>query len=73
MKQVDTPVWEVGGLIVEGDALVQIKYTTANVNAVDNSDYFVVDGRQFVMKSLSLRGVPELNRILVTLEEKEGT
>jgi hypothetical protein len=71
-KEVDTPVWEVGGRIVDGDALVQFKYTQANMDAVNNADYYIVDGRKFNMESLNLRGVPQVNRILVALVEEEG-
>jgi len=72
MKNVDTPIWTVGGFIIEGDAQIQVKYTTIIANAVNTSDYFLVDNREFLKKEISLRGVPAINRIVVTLEEKEG-
>jgi predicted pyridoxine 5'-phosphate oxidase superfamily flavin-nucleotide-binding protein len=72
MRNVDIPVWTVGGFIVDGDAQIQIKYTIAVMNAIDNIDYFLVDGKEFLKKQISLRGVPTVNRIVVTLEEKEG-
>ncbi len=72
LKNVDTPIWTVGGFIVEGDAQFQIKYTTANIEAVDNMEYVVMDGKTFVKKDISLRGVPTVNRVVVALEEKEG-
>ena len=71
-RQVDTPVFEVGGYLVDGDALVQFKHTVANMEYVNNSSYFVVDNREYIKKAIDLRGVPEINRILVTLQEKEG-
>lgn len=73
MRNIDTPVWEVGGRIVEGDALVQLKLTETTVSAVNNSEYYIVDSRRFIKNNIVLRGVPEPNRILVTLEEKEGS
>lgn len=69
--KMDTPVWVTAGEIFTGDAQVQIKYTLANMTAVENSEYFDVDGRRFVKSEVDLRGVPEINRILVTLEEQE--
>jgi len=72
LRNVDIPVWTVGGLIVDGDAQVQLKYTETNINAIDNAEYFDVDGKQFVKKDISLRGVPTVNRVVVTLVEKEG-
>lgn len=72
LRNVDVPVWTVGGFIVDGDAQIQIKYTQSSIDAVDNSKYFLVDGKEFVKKDISLRGVPKVNRIVVTLVEKEG-
>lgn len=72
MKEADVPVWTIGGYIVDGDAQVQIKYNDANIAAVNNSDYFLVDNREFIKKDIDLRGVPTVNRIIVTLVEREG-
>ena len=72
MKNVDVPVWTVGGFIIDGDALVQIKYTQTMEDVVNSSEYILVDNREFVKKDISLRGVPSVNRIVVTLVEKEG-
>ena len=72
MKNVDVPVWTVGGFIVDGDAQVQVKYTVATLAAIEGADYYDVDGKQFLQKDLSFRGVPSVNRIVVTLVEKEG-
>ena len=69
--QAETPIWEAGGRVLEGDCLIQIKHTVANVDAVDNSKSYVVDGKTLVKKSVDYRGVPNLNRILVTLEQEE--
>jgi len=67
----DIPIWVPGGQIVDGDCRVQIKYTVAMMDHVDNAKYFLVDGREFVKQDISLRGVPEINRIIVTLVQKE--
>ncbi len=72
LKNVDTPIWTVGGFILEGDAQFQIKYTTTNIEAVDDMAYTVMDNKTFVKKDISLRGIPTINRIVVALEEKEG-
>lgn len=67
----DKNIWETGGYLIDGDCLVQIKYTTTNMDAVDNAKSFLVDDRVLVKKSVDLRGVPSVNRILVTLEQEE--
>ena len=71
-KTLDVPMWTAGGMAVEGDISAQIKYTVTNLDNVENSKYYVVDGKEFTQKSFSLRGVPDLNRIVITLIEKEG-
>lgn len=72
LRNIDTPIWTVGGFLLEGDAQFQIKYTVANIAAVDNMEYVIIDDKTFVKKDISLRGVPTVNRIVVALEEKEG-
>jgi hypothetical protein len=67
----DQPIWVPGGRIVNGDCLVQIKYTVVNMDHVDNSEYFIVDSRKLIKKTAELRGVPNPNRILVALVEQE--
>jgi len=67
----DVPVWMPGGQIVDGDCRVQIKYTVTMMEHVDNSTYFVVDDREFIKQDISLRGVPDVNRIVITLVQKE--
>jgi hypothetical protein len=71
-KGANTPVWTVGGIVVDGDAVVQIKNTASNLSAVETSEHFIVDSRTYVMKEFSLRGVPTPNRIVVVLKEQEG-
>lgn len=67
----DRPLWQRGGPIVEGDCIVQIKYTVANVGYVNNVDSFVVDGKTMNKKSVDYRGVPTINRILITMKQEE--
>jgi hypothetical protein len=68
-RHLDTPVWTQGGLVMEGDARIHMKYTVTNAEAVDNAEYYIVDGRRHLAKDVSLRGVPALNRIVVVLEQ----
>lgn len=67
----DQPIWTPGGRIVNGDCLVQLKYSLVNMGYVDNAEYFVVDSRKLIKKTAELRGVPNPNRILVALVEQE--
>jgi hypothetical protein len=72
MRNLDIPVWTVGGFIIDGDAQFQIKYTVTNIEAVNTMKYCIIDGKEFIKKNIDLRGVPTVNRIVVTLIEKEG-
>jgi len=71
LNNLDQPVWVSGGLIVEGDSRVQFKLTASSVFAVENADYYLVDNKEYIQKDVSYRGVPELNRVIVTLVERE--
>ncbi len=67
----DRSLWETGGTILDGDCLVQIKFTIANNDAVANAGRFHVDNKILVKKSVDYRGVPAINRMLVTLEQED--
>jgi len=70
-KGEDMLLWTPGGQIFTGDCLVQIKYTASAIYYVDNALSFIVDDKEMIKKDVTLRGAPEINRILVTLEQKE--
>ena len=63
--------WMTGGLVDNGDCLVTILHTPAAEQVVFDSEYVRVDGRELDVDKITLRGVPEVNRILVKLKEKE--
>jgi len=63
--------WYSAGQQVTGDCLVRLNYTSDTVAALDKVRYFVVDNRVMQVDKVNLRGAPEVNRILVTLMEKE--
>lgn len=67
----DLPVWTQAGRIYDGDVTVQFKYTESGIYAIDHSEYIVVDGTEYIKKTKMLRGVPEPNRILVSLLERK--
>ena len=67
----EIPIWGAGGKIMDGDCSLQLKYTSANITAIDNSAHFVVDGKVLLKESVEYRGVPDINRVLVTLKDVE--
>lgn len=67
----DITNWSVGGQHFDGDCRVQVKLTDA-ITAVLALDVerVEVDDKNFEIKSKIYRGVPDLNRILIDLIEK---
>lgn len=63
--------WMTGGMIDNGDIMVKVMHTPEAEETVLNAEYVVVDGRELDIKNITIRGVPEVNRILVNLKEKE--
>lgn len=63
--------WATAGLLDNGDCVVTIMHTPEAENIVYSSEYVIVDRREMDVKNIVLRGVPEINRMLVVLKEKE--
>lgn len=63
--------WLTGGQLFEGDARVQIKFTVVNQQLIEDTEWVEVDGRKLMIEKIIPRGVPDQNRILVDLKEKE--
>jgi hypothetical protein len=63
--------WQNGGKLDDGECRVQVKYDPDNLYAVDNADYVIVDEKKMNIKKRVLRGVQNINRILVDLIEEE--
>jgi hypothetical protein len=68
---VDDKSWTTGGMVDNGSIEVKFMHTQELEDLVDDAKYFIVDGRELDVKKIILRGVPEINRILVQLKEKE--
>lgn len=66
----DISKWETGGIYLDGDCTIQIEYTDTNVDIVEKTKFVVVDNRELEIKSKYLKGVPELNRIILNLMER---
>lgn len=70
--EIDLPWRIAGGYIERGEAVVQIKYTPDNLYAVKHAAHYIVDGKTYLQDDISYRGVPEINRMVITLKEQEG-
>lgn len=70
--EIDLPWRVAGGYLEKGEAVVQIKYTPTNLYAVEHAVHYVVDGKVYLEDDISYRGVPDINRMVITLKEQEG-
>ncbi len=69
----ELPSWMTGGIVENGDCTVQIAYSGGIEDVIFSSEYVMVDNREMDVKDVMLRGVPNINRVLVVLKEKERT
>lgn len=69
--QIDGPQWATGGQYVDGDCRIQIEYTPSNITVVDHAAYVLIDAKKFDVRKKILRGVKEINRILIDLIERQ--
>ena len=67
----DRPQWETGGTMAQGDCLLQIELTDAIEEIIPKTKYVLVDDRTMEIRKQMRRGVKTLNRILISLIEKE--
>lgn len=71
-RPMDDLQWITGGKYFSGDATVQIEYTSLNLDLIERSKYFIVDGKRFEKDKIEFRGVPEVNRIILILKERDN-
>lgn len=70
--EIDLPWRVAGGYLEKGEAVVQIKYTDTNLYAVEHAAHYVVDDKIYLQDDISYRGIPNINRMVITLKEQEG-
>lgn len=70
-KPADILNWQPAGQLMDGDCLIQVELTDAIVDILPKTKTVVVDNRIMEIKSKVPRGVQPLNRILLSLIEKE--
>lgn len=68
---IDALQWVPGGQLFDGDCRIQIKYTLDNLDIVTNSEYVIADSVRLVVDDYALRGVQDLNRIVIILNQEE--
>ena len=63
--------WVSGGQLDEGECRIQIAFSEDNLSTVNNAIWVEVDGKVMQIVKRILRGVKNINRILIDLIEKE--
>jgi len=67
----DLPRWITGGTYVEGDCIIQIKFTEDTLTMLDKTSKVIVDGFPMIIKKRILRGIPEINRVILSLKQED--
>lgn len=63
--------WQTGGMVDNGECSVKFMHTAEAEAIVHSAKYVIVDDREMDIQRIILRGVPEINRVIVNLKEKE--
>lgn len=70
--RVDNKQWTTGGIIDNGEISVKFMHTASGEMIANTAEYVVVDGRIMVIQpGITKRGIPEVNRLIVYLKERE--
>lgn len=70
-KGVGTPLWNPQGFVPDGDVQVRIAHSDTHLGYVETAETFEVDDKTYILKDYDLRGIPDPNRIVVALVQKE--
>lgn len=63
--------WATGGMVDNGDCTVKFMHSAEREDFISEVQYVVVDDRTMNIVDIALRGIPEVNRVIVKLKEKE--
>jgi hypothetical protein len=68
----DRPEWETGGQMLGGDCVIQVNLDDDILNILESTENIIVDGKVMEIRKKQYRGVKSLNRMLISLIEKEN-
>lgn len=69
--RVDNKEWQTGGMVNDGTVTAKVMFSGWISDYIDGTDYVILDGRTYDVVDVDERGIPERNRILVKLKERE--
>ena len=67
----ELPNWITGGQFFTGDCIVQIKFTPEILQMLEKVKYIYVDNKRMTLEKRILRGVPNLNRVILDLKQED--
>lgn len=59
------------GSVYNGDCRAQIEYSDANVTIINQTETVSVDGKSMSIEKIIYKGVPDINRIVLILNEED--
>jgi len=71
-KSMDKQTRYSAGDVFEGECRVQLEYIPANITIINASETVQVDGKLMSIDKRIYKGVPELNRIVLILNEEDN-
>lgn len=69
--RVDNKEWQTGGIVNDGTVTAKVMFSGWISDYIDGTDYVILDGRVYDIVDVDERGIPERNRILVRLKERQ--
>lgn len=66
----ETPRWNSGGVIPDGDCLITVAFTEDLRTDIERAYNFEVDNKKLSLKKYTLKGAKNPNRILISLKEE---
>lgn len=70
-KYYELDSWQTGGHVFRGDGTIKIMFTEDNYRIATDADHMLADGKILLVDKVTVRGVPEINRIIIDFKEKE--
>lgn len=69
--RVDNKEWATGGLVDDGTVTAKVMFSGWISDYINQTNYVILDGRTYDIVDVDERGIPERNRILVKLKERQ--
>lgn len=69
--EIDNKAWMTGGIIDNGIITAKVMHSGWIEEYINETEYVTIEDREYDIVNVDIRGVPEVNRIIIKLKEKE--